>query len=263
MDTKKVDGKVYKVKLIDRLLDVLDSFTFENREMRLNEVSKKTGLNKTTAKRILSNLTQRKYLQQDPISKKYRLGLRLFELGSIVFSSFSVQKAADRWMDYLRKETGSTVLLGTIMEDQLVYINKKEGNQMIRISSEIGWRRPLNYGMLGMVLLAYQDTNYVEYILNEFPLKAYTSHSITDPEKFIKRLKQIRRQGYLIENEEAVKGVIGIAAPIKNTRSHTIAAMGIAIPIGQNTRPETAHALAKKVKKACDEISNSIGFRSA
>jgi len=82
-------GFQYRVQVLDRALDILDCFTFSNREMTLAEIVRKTGLNKTTTKRILSNLTRRKYLQQDQKTKKYRLGLRLFELGGIVFSSFS------------------------------------------------------------------------------------------------------------------------------------------------------------------------------
>ncbi len=261
MGRQENNGSIYKVQVIDRVLDILESFTFECKEMSLTEVSAKTGLNKTTAKRILSNLTQRKFLQQDPISKKYRLGLRLFELGSIVFSSFSVQKAADQWMDHLRKETGSTVLLGTIMEDQLVYINKKEGNQMIRISSEIGWRRPLNYGMLGMVLLAYQDTNYVEYILKKFPLKAYTPHSITDKKMYLMRLDEIRAQGCVVEIGEAVEGVVGIAAPIRNYSDHVVAAMGIALPFRKGMTKTGLNVYVNLLRGACEDISHRTGYR--
>ncbi len=251
----------YRIQVIDRLLDILDSFTFENREMSLTEVAKKTGLNKTTAKRILSNLTRRKYLQQDPITKKYRLGLRLFELGGVVFSSFSVSKVADYWMDRLREVTGATVLLGEMMEDQLVYINKKEGNQMIRISSEIGWRRPLNYGMLGMVLLAYQDPGYVERILAQYPLMPYTPNSITDKETFFFRLDQIRKQNYVVEVGEAVIGVVGIAAPIRDFSKNVIAALGIALPIGKGLTEEKIKSYVEMLKKACEDISLKIGYK--
>ncbi len=251
----------YKVQVIDRLLDILDCFTFDNMEMSLMELVKMTGLNKTTVKRILSNLVQRKYLQQDPGTKKYKLGLRLFELGGIVFSSFSLRKSSEQYMDYFRELTGSTILLGVMMEEQLVYIDKREGNGLIRISSEIGWRRPLNYGMLGMVLLAYQDEAFTKKILNKDPLKPYTKNSITDNRKFFARLSEIRNQGVVIEREEAVEGVIGIAAPIRDNASKTIAALGIALPISQNTSEEYTKVLSEKLKKACLDISNNIGFK--
>lgn len=261
MNKREGSETSYKVQVIDRVLDILDSFTFENREMNLTEVVEKTGLNKATAKRLLSNLTRRKYLQQDSKTKKYKLGLRLFELGGIVFSSFSVRKTAEHWMERLREETGSTVLLGVIIEDQLVYLGKREGNQMIRISSEIGWRRPLNYGMLGMVLLAYQDIRYVERILDKYPLRAYTPNSITEKEKFLRRLGAIRKQGYVIEVGEAVEGVVGIAAPVRNFSNNVVAALGIALPFRKGFTEKELDTYVKLLKSACDDISLRVGFK--
>jgi DNA-binding IclR family transcriptional regulator len=142
---------IYKVQALERALDILDCFSFQDRELSLTDVVQRTGLNKTTVKRLISNLTTRGYLQQDPQSKKYQLGMRLFELGGIVFSSFSLRQAASYPMTRLQNEAGATVLLGVSMEDQLVYVDKREGQGMIRVSSEVGWRRPLNYGMLGMI----------------------------------------------------------------------------------------------------------------
>ena len=259
-ENKRNSESRYKVQVLDRALDILDCFTFSKREMTLAEIVRKTGLNKTTAKRILSNLTRRKFLQQDPKTKRYRLGLRLFELGGIVFSSFSLRKAADHYMEYFRDKTGATVLLGVIMEDQLVYIDKREGNSMIRVSSEIGWRRPLNYGMLGMVLLAYQDPDYARTILKKNPLKPYTPNSITNKKQFFTRLQEIRENGYVIEKEEAVEGLIGIAAPIRNYSSKTIAALGIALPTGGDKSEFLLQTLANELKNACLEISDNMGF---
>ena len=140
MDLLKHKKTSYTVQALERALNILDCFTFQKREMRLSEVVQETGLNKTTAKRLIANLAARGYLQQDPKSKHYQLGLRLFELGGIVFSSFSLRKAAAYPMSHLENSTGATVLLGAIMEDQLVYMDKREGKGMIRISSDIGWR---------------------------------------------------------------------------------------------------------------------------
>jgi len=258
---KKNVSLSYKIQVLDRALDVLDSFTFENREMSLTEVVQKTGLNKTTVKRLLYNLTRRKYLQQDLKTRKYKLGLRLFELGGVVFSSFSLRKTASYYMEHFKEQTGSTILLGTTMENQLIYLDKREGNGMVRISSEIGWRRPLNYGMLGMVLLAYRNIDYVKMILREYPLKAYTPNSIIKETVFLNRLEKIRKQGYVIETGEAVEGVIGIAAPIRNHLNKVIAALGIALPISKASSKEVVDHLAKQLKSSCEEISANIGFK--
>ena len=251
---------LYRVQALERALDILECFSFQNRELSLTDLVKCTGLNKTTVKRLISNLTARGYLQRDPQSKKYQLGMQLFEMGGIVFSSFSLRQAAAYPMTQLQSETGATVLLGVSMEGQLVYVDKREGDGMIRISSVIGWRRPLHYGMLGMVLMASLDSKDVQRILREYPLEAHTSFSITDKDAFSLRLEQIREQGYILEKEEAVAGVIGIAAPIRDYSRQVVAALGIAIPISTHNRTSGLNRIAGLLKKTCETISSNLGY---
>jgi DNA-binding IclR family transcriptional regulator len=250
----------YRVRSLDRAIDILDGFTFQTRHMTLSEVVRKTGLNITTAKRLISNLTQRGYLRQDSATKRYTLGLRLFELGGIVFSSFSLRQAAAARMTDLQSKTGATVLLGAMMEDQLVYMDKREGLGMIRISSDIGWRRPLHYGMLGMTLMAFLEQKEVKRILKKNPLEAHTPFSITDENAFRLRLEKLRKQGFIVETGEAVEGVIGIAAPIRDYSRQVVAALGIAVPGGENRKKGTLERLVTLVRNACDDISSDLGY---
>ena len=251
---------VYRVQALERALDILECFSFQNRELSLTDFVNRTGLNKTTDKRLISNLTARGYLKRDPQSKKYQLGMQLFEMGGIVFSSFSLRQAAVYPMTQLQSETGATVLLGVSMEGQLVYVDKREGDGMIRISSDIGWRRPLHYGMLGMVLMASLDSKDVQRILMEYPLEAHTSFSITDDDAFSLRLEQIRDQGYILEKEEAVEGVIGIAAPVRDYSRQVVAALGIAFPISTHNRAAGLNRMVDLVKKTCETISSNLGY---
>jgi DNA-binding IclR family transcriptional regulator len=257
MDRKE---NIYRVQALERALDILDCFTFQNRDLNLTEIVGQTGLNKTTVKRLISNLTSRGYLQQDPRSKRYKLGMRLFELGGIVFSSFSLGEAAASHMSRLEKKTGATVLLGTIMEDQLVYVGKREGTGMLRISSDIGWRRPLHYGMLGMTLMAFLDGEHVKEILAKYPLEAHTPITITDRTAFSLRLEEIRRQGYVVEQGEVVEGVTGIAAPIRDYSRQVIGALGIAFAGNRKHLEKGLDQCVDQVKSACEEISASLGY---
>jgi len=250
----------YKVQAVDRALDILDCFSFQNRDLTLSEVVRKTGLNKTTAKRLMSNLTRRGYLQQDHDSRNYRLGLRLFELGGVVFSSFSPRQAAAHAMNRLQNETGATVLLGMMVEDQVLYVDKREGSGMIRISSDIGWRRPLHYGMLGMVLMAFVDRKEVKSLLARDPLRQHTPYSITDENAFSLRLEQIRKDGYVLEKQEAVEGVIGIAGPVRDYSRKVIAALGIAVMMGKSQKKSDIDHYIRLVTDACSETSSALGY---
>lgn len=260
MKSKKDKQSVYRVQALERALDILDCFTLQNRDRSLSEVVEVTGLNKTTAKRLLANLTARSYLRQNLESKRYQLGIRLFQLGGIVLSSFSLRKVAASYMNRVQSETGATILLGVNLEHQLVYIDKREGRGMIRVSSDIGWRRPLHYGMLGMVLMADLDPKTVRSVLSKDPLEPHTPHSITDADAFSLRLEKIRKEGFLLDREEAVEGLAGIAAPIRDYSRRVVAALGISLPLSQVSVKKDEKRLIDLVKETTDAISSDLGY---
>jgi IclR family KDG regulon transcriptional repressor len=187
---------VYRVQSVERTLDLLDCFDFHNREQSLTEICQRTGLNKSTALRLTSNLVARKYLSLDVSTGLYSLGLRLFDLGSVVFSSFSLRKASSGYMTRLQRKTSATALLGVHMDRQLVYVDKRDGDGAIRISSEIGWRRAPHFGMLGMALMSALPDTLVDALLDEYPLEASTKRTITDAARFKERLAQIATDKY-------------------------------------------------------------------
>ncbi len=260
MKQKMEKESIYRVQALERALDILDCFSFQERELGLSDVAEKTGLNKTTAKRLISNLTSRGYLQQVPNTKQYKLGMRLFELGGIVFSSFSLRKAAAHHMTRLSDEANATVLMAITMDDELVYVDKREGRGMIRIFSDVGWRRPLHYGMLGMVLMAHLPPDRVNKILRETPLAPHTPYSIIDNDAFNLRLEEIRTNGYALEREEAVEGIIGIAAPIRDYSRQVIAAIGAALPLVKTNSEKNFERIIELVKAAGSAISSDLGY---
>ncbi len=258
MKSHQGNESIYTVQALMRALDILDCFNYQNRVLNLSDVVNRTGLNKTTAKRLISNLTARGYLQQDSQSKSYQLGMRLFELGGIVFSSFSLRQAAAQPMN--QEETGATVLIGVKIEDHLVYVDKREGRGMHRISSDIGWRRPLHYGMLGMILMAYIEPREARRIIKKHPLELHTPLSITDEDAFSLRLGEIREKGCVLEKAEAVEGVLGVAAPVRDHSRQVAAALGIALPMGKLRIGKDLDRIIDLVKKACEDISSDLGY---
>ena len=260
MKSHQGNESIYTVQALMRALDILDCFNYQNRVLNLSDVVNRTGLNKTTAKRLISNLTARGYHQQDSQSKSYQLGMRLFELGGIVFSSFSLRQAAAQPMNILQEETGATVLIGVKIEDHLVYVDKREGRGMHRISSDIGWRRPLHYGMLGMILMAYIEPREARRIIKKHPLELHTPLSITDEDAFSLRLGEIREKGCVLEKAEAVEGVLGVAAPVRDHSRQVAAALGIALPMGKLRIGKDLDRIIGLVKKACEDISSDLGY---
>ncbi len=253
------EKKVYRVQALERALDILDSFNFRDRDLSLTEICRRTGLNKSTALRLTSNLVARKYLNVDNSTGLYSLGMRLFDLGSVVFSSFSLRKAASKHMTRLQQETSATVLLGVLIDQQLVYVDKRDSEGAVRISSEIGWRRAPHFGMLGMVLMSSLPEAHVDTLLARYPLEPNTRATITDSVRFKERLAQIVKDGYVAEYGEAVDGLIGVAAPVIDYSRRVVAAVGVAILAAQHDRASVKRVI-ESVRSAADGISSELGY---
>src|SRR3989339_561400 len=141
---------------LERALQILCTFNIEMQTFTLDQLSKAVGLPKPTVFRLCSTLTTYNFLRYDSGTKKYSLGMRLFELGGVVLSSFSLRKVTSPYAEQLQVRVGKTTLLGILRDEELVYIDKKEDPRKdIRFASHIGHRRPPHFGMLGQLLMAY------------------------------------------------------------------------------------------------------------
>lgn len=252
----------YSIRTLERAIRLLNCFTFQRRELSLLEISTLTRLPKSTAFRILHTLEKHKFVVHDPQTGLYSLGMKLFELGGIVFSSLSLRKTSSRFLDLLKSKVNHTVLMGILEEGELVYIDKREADDPIKVSSEIGRRRPPYYGMLGKTLMAYLPEDEIDRLLKQYPLERVAPQSITDIEKFKRSLREIRRRGYTFEHGEAVEGVIGIAAPVRNHLRHVAAAVGVALP-AFNTGPQEIERAIRAVTETAKEISEALGYVEA
>jgi IclR family transcriptional regulator, KDG regulon repressor len=251
---------IYRVQVLERALDILDLFSYQQRKLMLTDIVAKSGLKKTTAKRLLVNLTDRGYLKIDPETKQYELGMRLFELGAVVYASFSVRKTATIHMRKMRDESGLCVLLGQCQNDRLIYLEKFEGNGEIKVATTIGQHRPLHFGMLGQILMAFLPSDKAERVLRDYPLQSFTANSITDTDAFQLRLAQIRENGFIIERGEAHQGCIGIAAPIRDSSRDVVAALGVALHIHDYKNEEQIGAYVNLVRTAAVSISSELGY---
>ena len=257
MKKKDQNKSIYFVQSVDRAMDILECFTFKNKERTLPEIVQQTGLNRTTVIRLLSHLTSRAYLMYNDRDRTYQLGIKLLELGGVALSSVSLRKIAAPHLTRLRNDLGHTILLGVRMDDNLVYIDKRDGKGVMVSPSEIGRIRPLHFGMLGMVLMAQLPRQEQEALLKKDPLKPYTRKSITDNETFLKVLSEIKEKGYYIGREDVFEGVGGISAPIRDFRGDVVAALGFTMMLSMFNRPEET---LEKVKETVLAISKDLGY---
>lgn len=245
---------------LERALQILRAFSFDVRELTLGELSGTLNLSKATVYRLASTLTAYDFLRYDETSRKYSLGLRLFELGSIVFASFSLRKTASSHLDQLHSHLGKTVFLGIFQEDEVVYIDKRESSlNPIRFSSEVGRRRPPYFGMFGQLLMAFLPDEEVDRVLKKNPLKPITRKSITTKEEFKERLRKIREQGFFVDKGEAIEGISGISAPIRDYTGNVVAALGVGF-ISSFEDSKGVTEIVKAVSETAKNISRELGY---
>ncbi len=249
----------YDIKILGKIIKVLDLYTYKENAYTFAEIRKKTGLPKTTVFRILKSLGKAGFFRYDDQEEKYSLGLRFFELGGIVYSSLSIRRAASRYMDALSNGLRATILLGVIKDDQLLYVDKRESDSIIRVTSHSGLKRPPYYGMLGMTLLAYLDVEERKRLLLLYPPTKITDKTVTDPKEIMRKLDKTRQLGYYVEADEVIEGLTGVGVPIMDFSGNVVAAIGATQP-GFQIKEGVMENIIQSLLDAARSISKELGY---
>lgn len=246
---------------LERALQILCLFEWEQQALTLSQLSEASGLHKATVLRLCSTLIKYDFLRYRQDSRHYSLGLKLFELGSILFSSFSLRRIASTYLDQLQARLGKTVFLGILENDELIYIDKKEDpRNPIRFTSQIGTRRPPCFGMLGQILMAFLPDQEVNRLLKKTPLTPFTRKSLVSQKEFKERLLRIRKQGFFVDEEEALDGISGVSAMIRDYTGEVIAGVGVGF-ISSSEDSQGKRIIIKEVCEAAKGISKEMGYR--
>jgi DNA-binding IclR family transcriptional regulator len=248
------------IQSIERAADVLELFLVSHPELSVKEISEKLNLSKSTVHGIIKTLEHRGYLQQNPEDLKYKLGIKLFELGNFVGNQLDIGKIARPILRNLVNELNETVHLVMLQKDEVIYIEKIEGTRALTIYSHVGKRAPFHCTGVGKVILAYQSENEIDRILSSITLEPFTEYTITDVTVLKNHLKSIREIGYAIDDEEIELGLKCIAAPIFNHQGNVIASISCAAP-KMRFNEERIPELIMEIKRAASEISNCLGYK--
>ena len=227
---KKANKSNRFVQSVQRAGLLLGALAGKEPELGIVELSKGTGLNQSTVHRLLRTLRNLNFIDQNSNNHKYRLGLKLFELGSSVVNKIDIVKLAIPYMEELSKKYNEAINLAKLDKDEIVYIHKIESSTTLKLDLKLGSRHPAYCTGLGKVLLAYLKEDELISYLGRVKLKKFTSSSITHQEKLKQELILIRQQGYAFDNEEYTQGVCCLAVPIRDCTNKVCAALSIAIP---------------------------------
>jgi IclR family transcriptional regulator, KDG regulon repressor len=248
----------YRIQAIERAVAILNAFTPDDPELGVTELAERLGLHKSTVHRFMVNLDAAGLVERNPRSGRYRLGLRIFELGGLVMQQMNLWDEALPFLEGLVHDTGETGHLAVLDGGEAIYIERVEARRALRVPSAIGRGYPAHATNLGKVLLADLPHERVAQIVAERGLAAYTPNTITDLDALEAELERIRERGYAIDNEEYDEGLRCIGAGVRDHSGHVVSALGIGGPVTRIT-PQRVDELAGLVMGAAAGLSRRLG----
>jgi len=259
MTEKKQSSSISsQLSSVKNAVKILKSFSGSKPNLKVSQLATKLGLSKSTVSRILSTLAIEGFVQKNPKDNSYQLGLAVLTLGGIVTSHLDVHKEATPVLNKVVMKTGETAHLAILDGLDTIYIHKEECNHPVRILTHIGRRNPSYCISSGKVLLAFNDEQLVEEVIQN-GLKKFANNTITDPDKLRNELEMIRKQGFATSSEEITIGTRSVAAPIRDWRGKVVSAVTVVGPL-QRMQDYKIPSIARIVMEAGKEASERLGY---
>lgn len=234
-----------------RAVRLLKLFTIERPEMSLAELSRASGLNKTTTHRLLRALQSESLIDRNPATSAYSLGAGLMALGVQALASSDLRRRVRPVLRNLARETGETATLEIPFEDSMLILDEVAGSHVLGSAGNIGTRWPIHATSTGKVWLSFDESGSSR--LNG-KLKALTPRTVTDVATLDSQLAEIRRRGYAVTVDELEEGFSAVATIIRGALGDVQGALSIGGPTQRLTTPRRAE-LGRLLCKAAQRLN--------
>lgn len=249
------------VQSIQRASAILRALKESDIEPGVTLLSQRVGMHKSTVSRMLSALRQEGFVEQNPESGKWRLGLGLLDLAGAVLARMDLRGIAQVPISELAAQTKETVNISVLDGDECVNIIHIPSPKSIKHTGRLGRRTPLHCTSTGKVFLAFL-TPQARDMLVSGTLQSYTEYSIVNREILEQQLALVREQDYATANEEFEEGLSAVAAPIRDHTGQVVAAISISGPSYRMGSSQT-ETFVTLLKDTAQKISTQLGYQSA
>lgn len=248
------------VKSASRVLDIFELLAHHPDGMSLSEISVALAIPKSSAHGLLATLLGRGYLRPGRRDRTYRLGTRLFELGSSYMAGADLLSEGQEIVRETARACDETVHLAILDGNEVLYIAKEEGTNTIRMVSAVGRRFPAyGTGVGKMLLSALSPAELDQLYPPDQCLAPITPRTITDPVALRQELAETQARGYAIDEEESTPGLCCIAAPVFDSHDAVVAAISVSVPTVRFTAERRA-SLRQLVQQGADRLSHILGY---
>ncbi len=246
------------IQSVNRALSLICLFTHGSPRLGITEISKALGLPKPTVHGLVRTLVKQGFVQQDPQTRKYRLGLKIYELGIVLAGSLDINQRGAGVAYQLAKQTGLVSRIAIWDLDSALLTVNIEPRSHLLFAHQIGPRIPAYCSAVGKALLAFLEPRELQGYVDRVKLKPLTANTITQKKQLLKEIEETRRRGYSMDREENLLGLACIGIPIFGSGGHLEGAMslsGDAKDIYKRMK-----TLLPELLKTGQEISRSLGY---
>ncbi len=247
---------VRHVAAVERAFAVLDVLA-DGEAQGTNEIARRTGINPSTVSRLLATLASARYVEHVPETGRYRLALRLVELGNAVLGRLDLRALARPHLQALVRATGETATLSAPGEHDAVTIDFEHSSSVVQSVAQLGRPSVGHATAAGKVMLAFGT---VELPAEPFP--SFTARTITTRERLVRELERVRRRGFAEAREEREEGLAAVAAPVRDSRGDLLGIVGIQGPASRFD-VRAARASVPLLLEHAGAVSRALGWRDA
>jgi IclR family KDG regulon transcriptional repressor len=206
--------KKYSAPSVKKAFEILRALSSSKEGLGVSEIARGLNMAKSTVHGMTSTLEGLGAVTRDPHTKRYRLGLTLFELGRLAYSQIDLKTLARPIIEELMEKTQASVFLGILNWDHVTVLDIVESRQDLKITAPIGTTMSLFAGAVGKVFLASMEESQSQKIIRSKGLTRFTKNTIVDPKLYYQELENVRKKGYAVDDEEYILGVRAVASPI-------------------------------------------------
>jgi IclR family transcriptional regulator, KDG regulon repressor len=243
---------------LKKVYKILDAFGAADTELRVTDISRQTGLDKSTVSRILASLSSAGYLEKNESNKAYTLSWKWFKLGNAVMGRyFDIRVAAVPFLDELAKQTDEIVHLAVLDKTEVVSLEKRGRSRALTIGTQVGGRAPAHASSLGKMLISNMTEEELLGTFGRTPLVRLTNKTISNISELVKEVKKVKKQGFAFDDGECHEGIQCMAAPVKGSNGSIIAAISVIVPKQRMSRTKREE-IRVLVLKTAESISQRI-----
>lgn len=248
------------VQSIDRMFQILNTFTAEEPARSTSEIAQMTGLSRPTVRRILFTLEYLGYVKSD--HSTYSLTMKMIGLSSVFLTSqASVWQMAKPFMESFVQETGESSSISILEDDEILYVARVSKKRIMSLNLEVGSTLPAVSTSMGQVLLAYLPEVELNKRLDKIKFEKFTDNSIVDKEQLLEVLRDIQEKGWGGVDQQLEEGVRSVAVPIRKPNGEVVAAINCSVHAGRVSKQRLMEEFLPKLQETAQMIEKIVSIR--